>query len=256
MSWSRCSKALVVSLLLLTAAVVPAAAVSTSKDGVPDETAEGSEVTATYRFTELYSEFETWTLNGRTELSDVTWTVRKLDQAGNQINQTSYDGASFNESVDIGQDTAEIVVRVRGTAPTVENFTYDPAEQFTFARFQLRRQGGSNQQITADETHHFTEESKEARDEIESAQQAIDAAGGNQQAEQTLANAISAYNAGNFGNAVDLANQAEQRANQAQSSQNTTQLLLYGGIGLVVLLLVIGGLAYYRSQQDTYDKLR
>jgi hypothetical protein len=240
----------------LTAAVVPAAAVSTSKDGVPEETKVGSEVSATYTFTELYSDFESWSLRGSTELSGVTWTVRKLDQAGNQISQTSYDGATFNESVDISEDTARVVVRVRGTAPEVDNFSYDPSEQFALARFQLRRQGGTNQPITADQVHHFTDDSKEARDEIESAQQAIDAAGGNQQAQQTLSNAISAYNAGNFGNAVDLANQAEQRANQARQSQNTTQLLIYAGIGVVVLLLVVGGFAYYRSQQDTYDKLR
>jgi hypothetical protein len=256
MSWSRCSRALVVVALLLTAVVVPAAAVSTNKDGVPEETKAGSEVTATYTFTELYTDFESWTLHGSTELQGVTWTVRKLDQAGNQISQNSTDGATFDESVDIGEDTAKVVVRVRGTAPNVENFSYDPAEQFTLARFQLRRQGGTNQRITADEAHHFTAESKEARDEIASAQQAIDDAGGNQQAEQTLSNAISAYNAGNFGNAVDLANQAEQRASKAKQSQNTTQLLIYAGIGVVVLLLVVGGFAYYRSQQDTYDKLR
>lgn len=256
MSWSRCSKALVVALLLLTAAVVPAAAVSTSRDGVPDESSVGSEVSATYTFTDLYTDFESWSLRGSTELSNVTWTVRKLDQAGNQISQNSYDGATFNESVDISEDTARVVVRVRGTTPPVENFSYDPAEQYTLGRFQLRRQGGTNQRISADQVHHFTQDSKEARNEIESAQQTIDDAGGNQQAEQTLSNAISAYNAGNFGNAIDLANQAEQRANRAKQSQNTTQLLLYGGLGVVVLLLVVGGFAYYRSQQDTYDKLR
>lgn len=256
MSWSRCSKALVVALLLLTAAVVPAAAISTNEDGVPDESRAGSEVSATYTFTELYTDFESWTLRGSTELEGVTWTVRKLDQAGNQLSQTSYDGATFDESVDISNDTARVVVQVRGTVPEVDNFSYDPAEQYTFASFQLRRQGGTNQRITADQVHHFTEASRDARAEIDAAQQAIDAAGGNQQAEQTLSNAISAYNAGNFGNAADLANQAEQRANRAQQSQNTTQMLVFAGIGVVVLLLVVGGFAYYRSQQDTYDKLR
>lgn len=255
MSWSRCSRALVVAAFLLTAAVVPAAAVSTNTDGVPDETKVGSEVTATYTFSELYTDYESWTLNGETELSGVTWTVRKLDQAGNQISQNSYDGATFNESVDIGEDTAQVVVRVRGTTPEVNNFTYSPAEQYALATFRLQRQGGTDQQITGDQVHHFTEESKEARDEIESAQVAVNGTS-NEQAQRSLNNAISAYNGENFGLAVELANEAESQAQQAQQSQNTTQLLIYAGIGIVVLLLVVGGIAYYRSQQDTYDKLR
>ena len=33
-------------------------------------------------------------------------------------------------------------------------------------------------------------------------------------------------------------------------------MLLYGGVGLVALVLVVGGVLWYRSQQDDYDKLR
>ncbi|WP_255148685.1 hypothetical protein [Halorarius halobius] len=255
MSWSRCSKALAVASLLLIAAVAPVAAVSTSADGVPSESQVGSEVSGTYEFTDLYSDYETWTLHGETNLTGVTWTVRKLDQAGNQISQNSYDGQSFNSSVDISENTAKVVVRVRGTTPEIANFTYDPAQQYTFARFQLLRTGGSNQQITDTSVDYYTNSSKMARQEIRAAADVVEASGSSQ-AETTLGNAISAYNGQNFELAVELANEAESQAQQAQQSQNTMQLLLYAGIGLVVLLLVVGGVYYYRSQQDDYDKLR
>lgn len=256
MSWSRCFSTLVVSFLLLTAAVVPAAAVATSKDGVPEESKVSTETSATYTFDNLYTDYESWTLHGETNLTGVTWTVRKLDQAGNQVSQQSYDGGEFNESVDISENTATVEVTVRGTVPEIQNFSYAPDEQFTFARFQLLRNGGSQQEISTDRVHHYTEESKEARAELNDARQTIDAAGGDAKAEKTMNNAISAYNGENFGLAVELANEAASQAEQSQASQNRMQLLLYGAAGLLALLLVVGGIAYYRSQQDNYDKLR
>lgn len=255
MNWSHCSRALLVSFVLLTAAVVPATAVSTDKQGVPGEAEVGSEVTATYTFTELYSEYESWTLHGETNLTGVTWTVRKLDQAGNQVDQNSYDGQEVDSAVDISEDTARVVVRVSGTVPAVENFSYDPAEEFTLARFELHRQGGTSQDLAGDDVHHYTEDSKEARDEIDEARTAVED-GGNQQAERDLQNAISAYDDGSFDLAVELANDAEEQANRARSNRDRTQLLLFGGIGVVSLLLVVGGVFYYRSRRETYDKLR
>lgn len=255
MSWSRCSRALVVVAFLLTAAVVPALAVSTSADGVPAESQVGSEVSATYTFTELYSDYESWTLHGETNLTDVTWTVRKYDQAGNQLSQNSYDGASFDSSVDISENTAEVVVRVRGTTPEVENFSYAPAQSYTLARFQLRREGGATQPLTGDEVMHYTEQSKPAREAIDAAADAVNGTS-DEQARRSLNNAISAYNGENFELAIELATEAQAQAKQARQSRNTTQLIIYAAVGVVVLLLVVGGFYYYRAQQDTYDKLR
>lgn len=256
MNLSRCSRALVAALLLVSVAAGAAAAVEADAEGVPSDARVDSEVTATYTFTDLYSDYESWTLHGETNLTTVTWTVKQEDQAGNQLSQNSYDGGSFNESVNIEDDTARVVVTVRGTVPEVGNFTYEPREEFLLASYELVREGGTRQAITEDRTHHYTNESKRAREEIEQARTAIDEAGGDQQAEKTLSNAIDAYNGEQFGLAVELANEAEQQAQQKQSVQSRNELLMYGGAGLLALLVIVGGVYYWRSRQDDYDKLR
>lgn len=254
MNWNRCSKALVATLLVLTAAVVPAAAVSTSSEGVPDEAQVGNEVSATFTLTELYTDYESWTLHGETNLTEVTWTVRKLDQAGNQVSQTSYDGGEFNESIDIEEDTAEVEIQVRGTTPEVRNFTYEPEQRFLLASFELLRQGGTQQDISETRIHYYTEDSKEARRAIENASATVESAG-DSEAEATLTNAIEAYNNEEFGSATTFANNAEQQAQQAQNAQSRNQLILYAVAALLVVALLVGLLLYWRSQQDSYDKL-
>jgi hypothetical protein len=254
MNWNRCSKALVATLLVLTAAVVPAAAVSTSSEGVPDEAQVGNEVSATFTLTELYTDYESWTLHGETNLTEVTWTVRKLDQAGNQVSQTSYDGGEFNESIDIEEDTAEVEIQVRGTTPEVRNFTYEPEQRFLLASFELLRQGGTQQDISETRIHYYTEDSKEARRAIENASATVESAG-DSEAEATLTNAIEAYNNEEFGSATTFANNAEQQAQQAQNAQSRNQLILYAVAALLVVALLVGLVLYWRSQQDSYDKL-
>ena len=254
MSWSRCSEAVVVVLLVLSVAVVPAAAVSTSTEGVPEETRVGSDVTATYMLTELYSNYESWTLNGETELTNVTWTVRQLNQAGNQVSQESYDGPSFNESVSIDDGTAEVAIEITGTTPEVSEFSYEPAQTYEFAAFDLVREGGTREDIASTQVHRYTTASQDARDAIERAESAVMAAS-NQEAQRSLDNAKQAYDGENFDLAVELATEAEERAERAQSAQNRNQLILYGVGALLVVGLLVGGGIYYRSQQDSYDKL-
>lgn len=254
MSWSRCSKTLVAVLFVLAVAVVPAAAVSTSTENVPEETQVDSDVSATYTFTELYSDYESWTLSGETELRNVTWTVRQLNQAGNQISQESYDGASFNEPITIDDGTAEVVVKVTGTTPAVTEFSYDPAETYELATFELVREGGTREAITSTEVHHYTSASQEARTAIERAEAAVEATN-NQEAQRSLANAKEAYNGENFDLAIELATEAQERAERARSTQNRNRLILYGVGALLAVGLLIGGVAYYRSQQDSYDRL-
>lgn len=251
---SKLGALLIVSALLF-AAVTPAAAVSASGENVPDEAMVGEKVSATFTLTELYTDYESWTLEGETDLRDVTWTVKQFDQAGNQVSQQSYDGQSFNESVSLDSDASEIRVRVTGTVPEVTEFSYDPEQSFTVASFTLVRQGGTQQALDDYSTHHFTAESKQARQAIDEAAAAVDGVD-NQQAQNQLNRAIEAYNNGNFDLALDLAQDAEQTARQAEQSRQRTQLALYGGLGVLALVAVFGGVYYWRSQQDTYDKLR
>ena len=254
MSSIRCSRTTVVLLclvgLLATAGV--ASAFTVSAEGVPAESAVEEEVTATYTIDDPFTDVSNeWTLEGETDLRDVAWTVTVL-RAGNQISQETYGDQSFDQDLDVDDNGDEVRIEVTGTVPTIENYTYDPEERYTVASLS-RVSGNNEEEFRNDSAHHYTEESREARMAIEDAEDAIDAAGGNQQAEQLRQNAISAYNSEDFDNAVDLANQAESAANSA--SQTRTLLLVAGAI--IALLALIGGgyYLYSQSQEDDYSKL-
>ncbi|GGL27413.1 hypothetical protein GCM10009037_08740 [Halarchaeum grantii] len=259
MNSSRYSSLALAALLALSVLAVPAGAVSV--DGTAPPSAQvGSQQTATYTFTDLYEEYDTWTLRGSTELTQVTWTVTLYDQTGAKIAQHSPTGQSFEQQVQASEDVNKVTVRVEGTVPAVEEYSYEPAQQLTVAEFTQAQQGGSASMIgEAHTTRPYTESSQEARTAIEDAQSAIESAqsAGASVSEATslVENAISAYNAGNFENAISLASQAEQQAESAASSAQT-QRWLFIGAGVVVALLVIGGgVWWYLRQRDTYDRL-
>ena len=268
MSWIHSSRSGVVLafVVLLVAAATPAAAVAATAEGVPGETAVGDEVTSTFTITEPFKNpsLEQWTLYGQTEMGNVTWTVTLYDQTGSKVGQQSYDGANFtHEGISADSGVSEIRVRVVGTTPSIEQFTYQPKEEFVVATLQQVREGGTSNEIGSWSAHHYTAGtasepgSREARQAIQSAEAAI--AGTNadtSEAEAVLDNAVSAYEAGNFGNAVDLANQAENNAKKARKSSERNELLIYGAGGLIGLLVLVGGGYFvYQSRQDDYDKL-
>jgi len=250
---------LLLAATLLVSAVSPAAALSVSASDAPSEAEVGEDVETTFTVERPFSEYDSWTLNGETNLTDVTWTVKLYDQGGDKIDQQSYDGQSFDHSLQ-QSDAFEIEVVVEGTVAEVESFSYDPAQQSLLAELNQVREGGSSDSIDSWEFRPYTQESDEARDAIASAEGAIEEADESgadvSEAENTLDNAVSAFDHGNFENAGSLAADAEESANSAQQSSQQTQMLLYGGLGLVALVLVVGAVFWYRSQQDDYDKLR
>ncbi|NIX19489.1 MAG: hypothetical protein GWN07_06455, partial [Actinobacteria bacterium] len=136
--------------------------------------------------TELFQNpsLEQWLLEGDTELDNVTWTVQVENQAGSQIDQQSYDGQTFEHQVSLENDHDLFRVTVTGTVPPVENYTYSPAETFVFAELNQARQGGTSDVIESYETHHYTEDSRAARQAIDEADAAIEAAGGHEEAER------------------------------------------------------------------------
>ncbi|SFR51718.1 hypothetical protein [Halogeometricum limi] len=256
-SWSRFSKLALACLVCLSAFAAPVAAISVAEEDVPSDAQADSKITATVTLTELYKnpQLESWTLAGTTELEDVTWTVTYYDQTGAKINQQSFDGQNFSGAEIAADDgTSEVEVRVAGTAPGVDAFTYDPAQAFEAMSLQQTRQGGSSNDIQTWTAHHFTEESQGARTALDDAQ-AVVGSSGSDQAQQTFDNAVSAFENGNFELATELANQAQTEAQQAQQSSQTQQLLIYAVGGLVVVAVVVGGIVYWRSQQSSYDKL-
>ncbi len=118
---------------------------------------------------------------------------------------------------------------------------------------RARRVCGSNDIDSVVAVHHYTEESAAARDELDSARDAIERASGanTQQAEQTFANAVEAFERSGPRRA------GREPAQQAQQSAQTQQTLLLVGGGLIVLLLLVGGgyYAYARMSAAEYSKL-
>ena len=250
------SSSLAALLLVLLLAVGAAGAVTVDQADQPGEAQVGSDVQATFVLSELFQNpsLEQWILSGETELNNVTWTVQVDNQAGSQIEQESYDGQSFEHPVDLADGDNEISVTVTGTVPPIGNYTYDPEETFVFANLQQAREGGTSDVIEAFETHHYTEDSRSARQAIDAGQAAIDEAGGHEEAERTLNSAIDAYESGNFDLAVDLATQAEETADKAQSNQSRNQLILMAVGALVVIGLVVGAVLYWQRHR-THSRL-
>jgi hypothetical protein len=257
MSWIRSSKstAVLVLLLVAAAAVGTAAAVTTDATEAPEEAQVGDEVTVSVTLTDLYNESDNWTLNGTTELNNVTgWEVTKVQPNGNE-NTESFDGqTAFQTSIESADNLDSVRVTITGDVPAVEQYSYEPRQ--TFVGADLDRIVGENVNDVEEVTiHHYTNESDEARAAIEEAEEAVNASDSSE-AQETLESAISAYDNGNFPNALNLAEEAQNDAESAQQSAQTTQMLLIGGGVLVLLLVIGGGFYYYRSQQDDYDKLR
>jgi len=240
------------------ALAVPAGAVSVAEENAPEEAAVGAQVTATVSLEELYRDpgYESWRLAGETDLTDVTWTVVYYDQTGSKVDQESFDGANFTSGqISADEGISEVEVKVTGTVPGIDAYSYDPAQQFTLLALNQTRSGGTQNDIDSWSAHHYTSESREARQAIDAASAAVESAGSPDAADEKLAQAIEAYESENFGLAVELANEAEQRANETEQSRQTRQLLLYGAGGLVLVGLLVGGGLYWRRQQDSYDKL-
>ncbi len=279
MNSNRCSdgrKRAFAALVLLAAvaavaatAMAPAVAISPQTANVSEEVEVGSQITASVTLGDLYQnpQMEQWTLVGRTGLTQVTWSVGYFDASGTQVGEESQDGQQFasQQQITQSQNIYEIQVSATGTVPEVANYTYDPAQEFVVFSLNQTRTGGTSNHVGEWTSHHYTTGSggapgsQEARNAIEQAQAAItqaEGAGANVAEERDIVgNAISAYENGNFGNAVDLANNAEQNANEAAGGAQRSQTILYVVGGILLVAVLVGGVLWYQSQQESYDKL-
>jgi DNA-binding protein YbaB len=257
MSWIRSSKsaALVVLLALSLTAVGSAGAISVAPGDAPEEVRVGETVTTTVTIEDPFVDMpDQWTLQGSTELENVSLTVTVLQQ-GDQVDQTVYGEQSFEQELDASNGGDTIEVEITGDAPAVSNYTYEPRETFTLYEL-ASMQGSSTSELNASEVHHYTNASRDARLAIEDAEAAINETGGNSEAEAQRDRAVSAYENSNFDNAESLAGDAQSQAEQAQQSAEQTQTLLMGAGALLVVLLVGGGIYYWRANQDEPTKLQ
>jgi hypothetical protein len=252
--------------LVLVAALLAQGAVALSVDGDgPDEVEVGTDVDHTVTLENLHQEpqVEQWTLEATTELEEAQWTITYLDPAGEEIETTSHEGGevSSNElSTDNDANVDAVEVRVRGAVPSIDEYTYPAEEMVTVMTLtQQPTNEGVTEPIATLEAHAYTDQSQQARDNLDAARDAIDTARESgasvSEVESTFQSAVSSYENGNFENANRLANQARESANSTVESSQQTQTILYAVGGIVVLALIVGGFLWYRSRQDTYDKL-
>ena len=247
-------------VVLLAVAAVPVAAVSVDGDA-PSTAQVGEQQSTTFEVTEPFSDYEEWTLRAQTDLTEVTWQVTTFDNAGNQVNEETATGQELTYQLQASSGVTRVEVRLEGTTPQTSAFdwSYDPAQTVTYAEFQQTQEGGSSTVLSTFDTRPYTSESQEARDAISAAEDAISNAqsqgAGVSGAEGDFEDAVEFYNTGNFEQAGSNAAEAESAANSAVNSAEQTQLLLYAGVGLVLVLLVAGGAYWYLQQRDTYDKL-
>jgi hypothetical protein len=259
---SRFSRVVLAALLVFLVAAAPATAASVTSEDVPEEAQVGTQVTATVTLEELYKNptLESWQLAGETQLTDVSWTVVYYDQTGSKVDQREFTGQEFTGArVATDSDHAEVRVRITGTVPQIQQFSYDPPQEFLLMELVQTQQGGASNTLGTWNTHHYTERSDQARNAIDEAKAAIDeanAAGANtQEAQSDFDDAVAAYDDGSFDVAISLANKATDKAQSAQQSKQTQQTIVYAVGGLVVVGLLVGGFLWWRSKQQTYDRL-
>ncbi|WP_436929434.1 hypothetical protein [Halosimplex halobium] len=256
MSWIRSSKsvALVALLALSLAAVGTAGAISVQPGEVPEETRVGETVSTTVTVEDPFVDMpDEWTLQGSTELESVSWTVT-VRQQGEQVSQETYGDQSFDHPLEAANNGDTVVVELTGDTPAVENYTYEPAETYTLYDLESV-QGNSTSGLNTTAVHHYTNASKDARQSIDEAAEAINASGADN-GQDDLDQAISAYESGNFGNAESNAQDALEAAEQAEQSAQRNRMILMAVGALVVLGIIGGGVYYWRSNQDEPTKLQ
>lgn len=262
MSWIRSSKstALLVLFIVSVAAVGTAAAVTVDSTDAPEEAQVGEEITVSVTLTDLYGgdgNAESWTLNGTTQLQNVTgWTVTKIQPNGNEetISEPFEGSQSFEVEVASEENLDRVQVEITGNVPSVETPSYRPPQGFTAAALSQVR-GDNTNEIETVTVHHYTSQTRATRNNIRDAEEAVNGSSSGD-AQDRLDNAIEAYDGGNFDVANSTAQDAQDTAEDAQQSEQTMQFVLIGVGAVAVLLVIGGGVYYYRQQQDDYDKLR
>ncbi|WP_424017769.1 hypothetical protein ACOZ4N_18145 [Halorientalis pallida] len=198
-----------------------------------------------------------WTLRAETNLTgERTWQISKRKFGSGSIENESGSGGSIETTVSQSNDDESITLTITGTMPNRSVYNYDPQQNLSAITLYRVTDSGETKVDTIN-VPYYTAKSKEARKQIDQAKQAIDEAGSVPDSARTdYQSAIEFYNSGQFASAIREANSAQEAAQQAEQSQQTTQLLIYGGVGILVLALIGGGVWYWRNQQDDYDKLR
>ena len=243
MSWTHSSKLLALGVLLALALGVAgtAAAVSFTDDGVPDEAEVGETETVTVVMEDPFEgQPDEWTVAAETELDDATVSITAESPADTY--RESGDGAAeMTIAAEDGINTVEI--EATGEVPAISTYDYENPAQENFVALSISDNGATLEEWSV---HRFTESSKEARQKIDEASEKVDD-------EDELTTAISLYNSEDFDQSIV---EAENVIEDAESEEQTQQLLIYGGIAVVLIAIVGGGVYVYQQRQQDTNKLQ
>ncbi|MFC7074646.1 hypothetical protein ACFQJ7_08185 [Halovenus rubra] len=242
MSWIRSSKAITAVVLLVIAlgAVGTATAVSFDADS-PESTEVGETMTFNVEMTDVFEDQPNeWTVDANTELKGATVQMIAEDVSGEEVARS--DNSELQVSSEDGVN--RVTIEIQGEVPGISSYSYENPDEQNFKVLEISQADGPS--IEEWQAPRYTEASQEARNAIESAEDAGASEG-------DLQNAISSYNSENFGNAQDLAESAED---SAAGEEQTQQYLMFGGIALVVIVLIGGGYYVYQQRQENTSKLR
>ncbi len=256
MSWNHYSSLIpiVIGIVLIGGIV---GATSMGQGGI-SQAEIGSDVTVETMVTELYitdtGSIDVWTLRGESLLERVTWTVTEINAADRPIEGSKkvYAGKVFEQGVSLDDSIVKIKVEVSGTVPEVSDWQYEPEHKVLIMELSQVRLGGTSEVIGAIEVLPYNLESKAARESIDKANAVVNGVDDGE-AKQKIENAISAYNAGNFANARDLAGQAEENAIETEDNRERKGLILKI-VGFVIAVALIGGMIVWH--QSTRHKSR
>jgi hypothetical protein len=257
MSWIRSSEgAILGALLVITLAAVGTAAAYSVTGNAPEEAKVGSSITVNATIEDPFADDDgpqEWTVVGETGLEDANWRVQ-TENVGQENGLTVESGDSVSQVVRASNGTTTINVEVTGTVPTVSAYSYENPANVTALTVE-QEVSGSVQASDSWTVKQFTDSSKEARHAIDAAIEA-GARDTTEDAQSALRNAIGFYNEGN-GNFDRAIQNAEEAQSIAEDNANSGPSMLLIGGGLVVLLAVVGGVAYvYRSNQRSGHKLQ
>jgi len=264
MSWTHSSEFVTVGVLLavVLAAAGAGAALSFGDESVPAEAEAGTETTYTVTMTEPFTAENTdlpeeWTLQATTEFDDAEITITSQNVADDTVDQTSVENDTTNLTIRQADGVNRVVIEVSGTVPDIAEYNYDDRSVENFTALELTRVEGGSAFTIADgeaqwDIHRFTADSKEARQAIDNAS---DAVGDSEDsgAQDRLDEAISFYNNDEFDNAVTAAEDAEDTAD---SDSNLSQILLLVGGVIVVAALLGGGIYLWQSRGQDTSKLQ
>ena len=250
MSWNHYSRLIpiVIGIVLIGGIV---GATSIGQGGI-SQAEIGSDVTVETVVTELYitdtGSIDVWTLRGESLLERVTWTVTEINAADRPIEGSKkvYAGKVFEQGVSLDDSIVKIKVEVSGTIPEVSTWQYEPEYKVLVMELSQVRLGGTSEVIGAIEVSPYNLESKAAVEIIDKANVVVKEVD-DEEAKQTIENAISAYNAGNFDNAKNLAMQAEDSALATEDDRERKGLIMRI-VGFVIAVTLIGGtIVWYQS---------